>query len=151
MELRVDFVYAGRALIVPNAPNASTDTITSRFYRTLMVATLGTSITENIAIGIGAGGVVGGPFYDSNGLGFLANGRRFNGPNLTALAYGRYRLGRDFSIEGRAALVIDEKQPAYSTDFEGGVYEQTGRLTSAILSLGLRGDLASGPGPFRTK
>jgi hypothetical protein len=138
-EFQADFVYADRTLLAPHAPSESS-VISTHYYRAPLVLTAGRSLTENISVGAGAGIVVGGPFYDNNGIGF-----DHTEVTTTIVAYGRYALGRDVALEFRTAVLLAEKAPAYDTDFKGGVYSQTGELTSVLLSLGLRGNLASGP------
>ncbi|HXK16656.1 MAG TPA: hypothetical protein VNG33_02535 [Polyangiaceae bacterium] len=137
--VQADFVYADRAIPAPH-PSGDAGGVRTRYYRAPIVVTAGRSLTENVAIGFGTGVVFGGPFYDKRGLGF-----NHTDISTTLVGYLRYSLGRDVALEFRPALFIAEPQPSYDTDFKGDVYKQIGDLTSVLISLGVRADIASGP------
>jgi hypothetical protein len=139
-ELAVEFLYSDRVAYSPRIDSAASDTRIA-YYRLPITLSVGHALVDRISAGLGAGIVIGEPFFNGNG-----HNRLFAGADFAGTVSGHLRLSvlDSLVMDLRSFLLFAEDVPSYDTDFKGDVVAQRGEMTSLGITLGLRWDIASG-------
>jgi hypothetical protein len=133
-ELSGDFWYANRFVYTPNESYQL-----HAYYRIPLFLTTGFYLTDRIQFGVGVGYAPGDTMLEREH-------DEFGGADgsWALQLVGRFKPFIALALEARLIVLPNETVHSFETDFRGQVLTQTGNFSSAMLTVGVRWDMASG-------